>query len=74
VLKAVLASEAGYVGLLGNKRRGAGVLDFLRDDGVSADALSRVRVPVGLDVGAVSAAEIALSIAAEVTQVMRKKR
>ncbi len=74
VLKAVLASDAGYVGLLGNRRRGAALLEFLADDGVSAEALQRVRVPVGLDIGAQSAAEIAVSIAAEIVARRPRRR
>lgn len=66
VLKEVLAGEAGYVGVLGSRRRGAALLDFLEEAGVSRDALDRVRVPVGLDVGAETAAEIAVSIVSEI--------
>jgi xanthine dehydrogenase accessory factor len=66
VLRAVLASEAGYVGMLGSRRRGRGVLDLLREQGVAEQQLERVRVPVGLDIGAQTAAEIALSAIAQV--------
>jgi len=55
----------GYIGLLGSSRRGAAILNLLREDGVAEDALLRVRVPIGLDLGAQSAPEIALSILAE---------
>jgi xanthine dehydrogenase accessory factor len=65
VLEAVLPSAAGYVGLLGSRRRGAALLELLRERGVPASLLERVHVPVGLDIGAESAAEIALSILAE---------
>lgn len=65
VLRAVLASEAAYVGCLGSARRGAAMLDFLAGEGVPAEALARVRIPVGLDIGARSASEIALSVLAE---------
>jgi xanthine dehydrogenase accessory factor len=66
VLRAVLASGAGYVGMLGSRRRGRGVLEILRDQGVPEQQLERVRVPVGLDIGAQSAAEIALSAIAQI--------
>ena len=72
VLKHALASPAGYIGLLGSSRRGAAILNMLREDGVAADALERVRVPIGLDLGAQSAPEIALAILAEVLAVHRK--
>ncbi|MDQ6830454.1 MAG: XdhC family protein [Gemmatimonadota bacterium] len=74
VLKAVLASDAGYVGLLGNRRRGAALLEFLAGDGVSAESLKRVRVPVGLDIGAMSAEEIAVSIIAEIISIRPRRR
>jgi xanthine dehydrogenase accessory factor len=66
VLDCVLRSRASYVGMLGNARRGQAVLQALRDRGHSEEAIARVRVPIGLDLGARSAAEIALSILAEV--------
>lgn len=71
VLRAVLASPAAYVGVLGSARRGRALLDFLREDGVSEDQLARVRVPVGLDIGARSPEEIALSVLAEALAVQR---
>lgn len=71
VLKKALASDTPYIGLLGSRRRGAAILQMLRDDGVVEDQLSRVRVPIGLDLGGETAAEIALSIISEVVAVMR---
>jgi xanthine dehydrogenase accessory factor len=65
VLRHALTTPAGYIGLLGSTRRGAAILNLLREDGVGEEALSRVRVPIGLDLGAQSAPEIALSILAE---------
>jgi len=65
VLKTVLKTEAAYIGLLGSKKRGQAILKFLRESGVEAQSLDRVRVPTGLDIGAQTAAEIALSILAE---------
>ena len=66
VLRTVLASEAGYVGMLGSRRRGHGVLELLREKGLSEEQLARVQVPVGLDIGARSVAEIALSVVAQI--------
>src|SRR5262249_11837674 len=65
VLKVVLPLRPAYVGLLGSKRRGQAIKDFLRDDGVSQALLDQLHVPTGLDIGAETAAEIALSILAE---------
>jgi xanthine dehydrogenase accessory factor len=70
VLKTVLAGEAPYVGLLGSRKRGAAILQMLREEGVDDEQLARVRVPVGLDLGGETAAEIALSILSEVVAVM----
>jgi xanthine dehydrogenase accessory factor len=72
VLRHALATPVGYVGLLGSSRRGAAILNLLREDGVAEEALQRVRVPIGLDLGAQSAPEIALSIMAEILMVQRR--
>ncbi len=74
VLRRVLESDAGYVGCLGSTRRGKAMLEFLEEQGVSREALGRVRVPVGLDIGATSPAEIALSVLAEALAVARGRR
>jgi xanthine dehydrogenase accessory factor len=71
VLKQALATDAPYIGLLGSRRRGAAILQMLREDGVAEEQLARVRTPVGLDLGGETAAEIALAIIAEVVAVMR---
>jgi len=71
VLRHALGTPVGYIGLLGSSRRGAAILNILREDGVAEDALLRVRVPIGLDLGAQSAPEIALAIMAEVLAVQR---
>ncbi|MBC7788749.1 MAG: XdhC family protein [Anaerolineae bacterium] len=69
VLRTILAKEPAYIGLLGSARRGAALRDFLRSEGMSDADMGRIRVPVGLDIGADSAAEIALSILAEAVAV-----
>src|SRR5262249_272641 len=66
ILRSILSSPVGYIGVLGSRRRGEGLLNFLRDDGVPEEALQRIRVPIGLDLGGRSAPEIALAILAEV--------
>jgi xanthine dehydrogenase accessory factor len=71
VLRHALETPVGYVGLLGSTRRGAAILNLLREEGVGEAELLRVRVPIGLDLGAQSAAEIALAILAEVLAVQR---
>lgn len=63
-LTAALASPAAYIGALGSRRSHAARVERLAAAGVSGEALARIDAPVGLDIGAVGPAEIALSIAA----------
>jgi xanthine dehydrogenase accessory factor len=65
-MRAVMAADAEYVGLIGSKRRTNIVLDRLREAGLAEDRLNKVHAPVGLDIGAVSPEEVALSILAEI--------
>ena len=71
-LFAALGSPAFYIGCLGSTRTHAKRLDRLRAAGVTDDQIARLRAPVGLDIGAKSPAEIAVSIMAQVTQTLRK--
>ncbi|MDB5294318.1 MAG: pucA [Phycisphaerales bacterium] len=70
-LAAVVNSPAAYVGLIGSRRKIVTIFEELAAAGVPRDALRRVRAPIGLDVGAVTPAEIAVSIAAELVAVRR---
>src|SRR6059036_3524344 len=65
ILERVATSPAGYVGLLGSRRKKIVVTKGLTAAGVPAKSLQRVRVPVGLAIGAVTPAEIAVSVVAE---------
>jgi len=69
VLHKALATDVGYIGMLGSTRRGAAILKLLAEEGQSEAALKRVRVPIGLDIGARSAPEIALAVMAEIQAV-----
>jgi xanthine dehydrogenase accessory factor len=71
VLRHVLRSDAAYIGMLGSSRRGAAVKALLAEEGFTAEELARIATPIGLDIGAQSAAEIALSILAEVVGAWR---
>ena len=68
--------EAGvpYIGLVASPKRGAGVIDELRADGVSDEHLELIDVPAGIDIGARTPAEIALSILATIVAVRRGER
>ncbi|MDG4800807.1 XdhC/CoxI family protein [Micromonospora sp. WMMD980] len=69
LLEVALAGPAAYVGAVGSRRAHAERLDRLRAAGVTADALARLAGPAGLDLGASTPAETAVSIAAEVIAV-----
>ena len=64
----VLATEAGHVSLVASRRRAAAILDRLKQRGVPVEHLARMKAPAGLDIGAVTPEEIAVSILAEVIQ------
>ncbi|HEX8502097.1 MAG TPA: XdhC family protein [Pyrinomonadaceae bacterium] len=65
-MRAVLAVRPDYVGMIGSRRRTSIVLARLRESGFDEGLLKEVRAPVGLDIGAVSPEEVALSILAEI--------
>ena len=63
-IAALLRSEAGFIGVMGSRRHVGSHVAALRAEGFADDDLARVRSPVGIDVGAKTPAEIAISIAA----------
>jgi xanthine dehydrogenase accessory factor len=63
VLRAALASEASYVAMMASRRRAAGLLDELVEEGVD---VTRLHVPAGHDLGGKGPGEIALSVVAEI--------
>jgi xanthine dehydrogenase accessory factor len=73
-LRAGLEAGLPYVGLVASPKRGAAVLADLRAEGVSEELVSRIDSPAGLDIGARTAAEIALSILTQIVMVRRGRR
>ncbi|MEM7752088.1 MAG: XdhC family protein [Pseudomonadota bacterium] len=71
-LETALASEAFYIGALGSTRTHGKRMAALQEAGVSDDAIARIDGPVGLDIGAASPAEIAVSIMGEMTERLRR--
>ena len=71
-LIAALRSEAFYIGALGSKRTHAKRLERLGAEGFGENELSRIHAPIGLYIGAVSQAEIAVSIMGQMTSVLRR--
>jgi xanthine dehydrogenase accessory factor len=70
-LRHAVLRPAGYVGMIGSKRRTSAVLHHLEAEGYPREALDRVRTPIGLDIGAETPEEIAVSILAEIILVRR---
>jgi xanthine dehydrogenase accessory factor len=72
-LRAALDAEVPYVGLVASPKRGSAVIEELRADGVPPELLERVDTPAGLDIGARTPAEVALSILVRVIEVRRRQ-
>jgi xanthine dehydrogenase accessory factor len=73
-LAAALRTEgAGYIGMIGSHRKVQRVFDRLRESGAPPEKLAKVYAPLGLDIGADSPAEIAVSVIAEILSVLRKR-
>lgn len=70
-LEAVLPRNPRFIGLVGSRRHTGHHLEALRAKGVAGDVIARIQSPVGLDIGAGTAAEIALSILAGLVAVRR---
>ena len=72
-LEHALQSDASYVSLVTSRKRASAVIDVLRARGVPEDRLRCLKAPAGLDIGAVTPSEIAVSILAEIVQVLRSR-
>lgn len=70
-LKAALATNAGYIGAMGSRRTTEQRAELLRAEGVSDDELTRIHAPIGLRIGARTPQEVAVSVAAQLIEVLR---
>ncbi|MCJ2056459.1 XdhC family protein [Methylobacterium sp. J-048] len=71
-LKAALTAECFYVGALGSRKTHAARTARLAEAGFSPEQIGRIRAPIGLAIGAVSPAEIALAVLAEIVAALRR--
>jgi len=71
-LESALRSPAGYIGMVGSRRRAQACREYLRADGFTEEQVARMKAPAGLDLGAITPGEIAASILAELVQVRRR--
>ena len=71
-IRAALGSDVFYLGCLGSTRTHAKRVERLKADGFTDDQIARIHAPVGLNIGAKSPAEIAVSIMAQITERLRK--
>ncbi|HXO69968.1 MAG TPA: XdhC/CoxI family protein [Bradyrhizobium sp.] len=71
-LRAAVATEAAYHAFVGSRRKMAALREKLLGEGIDAAALDRIKAPAGLDLGAITPEEIAMSILAEITLERRR--
>ena len=74
VLTRALATPAGYLSLVASRKRAGAIVETLRHRGVPPAQLDRLKAPAGLDIGAVTPEEIAVSILAEIIQTRHRHR
>ncbi len=73
VLQQALRVQPAYIGMIGSRRKIQLLFEELRRQGVSQEALNAIHAPIGVEIGADTPEEIAVSIVAELIQVRRKK-
>jgi xanthine dehydrogenase accessory factor len=73
-MRALAARDLKYLGLIGSRAKVRRIYDLLGEEGLPSECLERVHAPIGVDIGAVTPAEIAVSIMAELIAVRRGAR
>jgi xanthine dehydrogenase accessory factor len=72
VLERALQSNAGYIGMIGSRRKIEAIYRRLQEKGVSRERLEQVYAPIGIELGAVTPAEISISILAQLIRIRRR--
>jgi xanthine dehydrogenase accessory factor len=72
VLRWAVQTPARYVGMIGSKRKTIGIFRQLQEEGMATSLFDQVHAPIGLDIGAVTPEEIAISITAELIAIRRR--
>jgi xanthine dehydrogenase accessory factor len=72
-LEHALSRDCFYIGALGSRKTHAKRVERLKQAGISEADIARIHAPIGLDIAAISPAEIAVAIMGEITQVLRQK-
>ena len=72
-LKHALARDCFYIGALGSRKTHVRRVERLKQDGLSDADIARIHAPIGLDIDAVSPAEIAVAIMGQITQALRQR-
>ncbi|MGE0267414.1 MAG: XdhC family protein [Candidatus Omnitrophota bacterium] len=73
-LEIAINSKAGYIGVISSKAKRIKFFKRLKDAGVTQKSLKRINIPAGIDIGAQSPAEIAVSIAAEIVRISNQNQ
>ena len=66
ILPVLLETQATYIGVMGSRRRWATTRKLLAETGISDETLDHIRVPIGIDIGAETVEEIAVSIMSDI--------
>lgn len=74
IQRQVLKTPARYIGVIGSRRKTAGVMEKLRNDGYNDEDLARITAPIGIPLDAETPAEIAISIAGQLINERAKDR
>ncbi|MEM3432836.1 MAG: XdhC family protein [Candidatus Methanomethyliaceae archaeon] len=73
IIGQLLKKDFKYIGMIGSKRKTENIINGLKEEGMPDDALVKLKSPIGLDIGAETPEEIAISIVGEIIAVKKGK-